>query len=212
MCRFFSKTYSFSPIYMKIIIFLTLKDCFYLVLWCINNSQKKAISPVCKTVFLPFVDFFISFVDKIWIGIKCYLSLHHFFKEGKCKINRVEGVPMVHLLFLFVLYHLSLFYIDFLITQLHLNWQNRKISLLFHVKICQADVFILGFFEIFVSSLFLLGVFVFWKYWLSVFYNLKADSQEDDHDGCLRRLFLLSHNSLVVFVVWSRDYMWPLIW
>ena len=40
-----------------------------------------------------------------------------------------------------------------------------------------------GFFEIFVSSLFLLVFLDFCKYWLSVLYNSKADYQEEDHDG-----------------------------
>ena len=39
-----------------------------------------------------------------------------------------------------------------------------------------------GFFEIFVSSLFLMVFLDFCTYWLSVLYNLKADSQEEYHD------------------------------
>ena len=39
-----------------------------------------------------------------------------------------------------------------------------------------------GVFEIFVSSLFLLVVLAFGEYWLSIHYNLKADSQEEDNE------------------------------
>ena len=56
-------------------------------------------------------------------------------------------------------------------------------------------------FEIFVSSLFLVSVTTKKLSCISITYKEITGFEEEDHDGCLRKLFLLSHNSLVVFVV-----------
>ena len=56
-------------------------------------------------------------------------------------------------------------------------------------------------FEIFVSSLFLVSVTTKKLSCISITYKEITGFEEEDHDDCLRRLFLVSHNSFVVFVV-----------
>ena len=64
------------------------------------------------------------------------------------------------------------------LNTLALKVHNLKFAIVFRVNRC----FHFRVFEIFVSSLFLLMFLDFCTYWLSVLYNLKADSQEINYD------------------------------
>ena len=68
-------------------------------------------------------------------------------------------------------------------TSIHLLWKYTIWNLqLFPRQQMLSRCFHFRVFEIFVSSLFLLVFLDFCTYWLSVLYNLKADSQEINYD------------------------------